>query len=185
MGTVADVHIGPGLLYVAPLGTTEPTTGSGTLPSAWVPVGYTEAGHTFTTETTTEGIEVAEELSPIKYAATKRESKLEVALAETNVRNWDIALNGGTIGTPTGGFVTFEPPTIGEEQRLMLMWQSDEEDEALLLRKVLSSGAIAVARQKAPNKATIPVTFVCELPDNGDPEWMYFGDATSAYDDPH
>lgn len=185
MGTPADVHIGPGLLYVAPIGTTEPTTGSGTLPSAWVPIGYTEDGHTFTTETTVEGIEVEELLTPIKYASTSRESRLEVAMAETNVRNWAIALNGGDIGTPTGGFVTFEPPALGDEQRLMVMWQSDEGDEGLLLRKALSSGAIAVARKKAPDKATIPVTFVCEVPDNGDPEWMYYGDEASAYDDPH
>lgn len=185
MGTPADVHIGPGLLYVAPIGTSEPTTGSGALPSAWVAIGYTEAGHTFTTETTIEGIEVEEKLDPIKYSATKRESKLEVAMAETNTRNWAIALNGGTIGSPSGGFVTFEPPDPGDEQRLMVMWQSDEGDEALLLRKVLSSGAIAVARKKAPDKATIPVTFNCEIPDNADPPWQYYGGADSAFDDPH
>lgn len=184
MGTPGDIEIGPGLLYVAPIGTTEPTTGSGALPSAWIAIGYTESGHTFTTETTVEAVEVAESLDPIKYVATKRLSKLDCAMVEMNVQKWAIACNGGTIGSPSGGFVTFDPPTLGSEQRLMMMWQSDAGNEALLLRKVLASGTIAVARAKAPAKATIPVTFNCELPDSGEP-WRYFGPEASAYTDPH
>ena len=114
MGTPSAVKVGPGLLYVAPIGTTEPTSPTATLPSAWVPLGYTEEGHTFTPETTYEDIEVAEELDPIRYVNTRRTGSFEVELAEINLQNFAIAHNGGSISGPTGGFVSFEPPDIGD-----------------------------------------------------------------------
>lgn len=181
----AAVKIGPGLIYVAPIGTAEPTSGSAALPSAWVAIGYTESGHTFTSETTVAPVEVAEVLPPILYSATTRATKLECQLAEINAQNFAVAFNGGTIGSPAGGQVTFEPPSLGQEQRLMLMWQSDDGQEALLLRKVLCSGAVAIARQKAPNKALIPVTFQCELPTNGDPEYQWWEPSALSHTDPH
>lgn len=167
VGTPGAVKVGPGLLYVAPIGTAEPTSPTAVLPSAWHAIGYTEAGHTFTTETTSEPVEVAEELDPIRYVNTKRTSSLELEMAELNATNWSIAHNGGTIGTPAGGYVTFEPPALGDEQRLMLFWASDDGESALLARQVLSTGAIGVPRRKAPDKSVIPVNFRFEVPASG------------------
>lgn len=186
MATASAVKIGPGLLYVAPIGTTEPTTGSGALPSAtWLPLGYTSEGSTFTSETTIEDIIVAETLTPIRRIPTKRDSKLEVSLVEMSVTNWAVAMNGGTIGAPSGGFVRFDPPQIGSEQRLMLVWDADDHGERLLLKRVLASGAVSMAHKKAPDKSEMPITFVCELPDNTNLEFVYWGSAALNYDDPH
>lgn len=185
MGTPAAVKVGPGLIYVAPIGTAEPTSGSGTLPSAWTPIGYTESGSTFTTETTVDEINVAEELNPIRYAATKRVTKFEFQMAEINATNYSIALNGGTIGSPTSGFVTFEPPTVGEEQRLMVVWDGDDDEERMLLRRCLASGSVAIPRQKAPNKALIPITFNLELPDDGSKEFKLWEPDSLSYADVH
>ena len=185
MGTPAAVKVGPGLVYVAPIGTTEPTTVSGALPSAWIPVGYTESGSTFTSNVTYEDIEVAEELDPIRTTATKRVTTFKLDMAEINAQNWSIAFNGGTIGTPTGGYVTFEPPDLGTEQRLMLVWSSDDAQERLLCRRVLQVGTIETARQKAPNKSLIPAEFRLEIPTDGSAVFKMWEPSALSYDDVH
>src|SRR6187402_468523 len=183
MGTPSAIEVGPGLIYVAPLGTTEPATPTASIPSAWVPVGYTEAGHVFQVEQTSEPIEVAEELDPIRYVNTRRTGNFDVELAEINIQNWAIAMNGGTIGTPTGGYVTFEPPDLGDESRLAILWRADGSTPSaqLVVRKALSTGAIAVQRRKAPQKATIPVSFRMEIPDNGATPFIVWGLSSLPY----
>ncbi len=185
-GTAAAVKVGPGLIYVAPIGTTEPTTVSAALPSAnWTAIGYTESGSTFTSNVTYEDIEVAEELDPIRTTATKRVTTFGFEMAEINAQNWNIAFNGGTIGTPTTGFVTFEPPALGTEQRLMLCWNSDDAQERLLCRRVLQVGSIETARQKAPNKALIPAEFRLEIPLDGSKIFKLWQPSALATDDAH
>lgn len=185
MGTPGAVKVGPGLLYVAPIGTAEPTTGSAALPSAWIALGFTETGHTFTVNTTYADIMVAESLDPIRTTAVSRVTSLALQMAEINAQNWDIALNGGTIGSPSVGFVTFEPPALGSESRLMLVWQSDDHQEQLLCRRVVQTGSIGVPRQKAPNKSLIPVDFRLELPLDGSKIFKLWQPSALASTDPH
>lgn len=167
MGTPAAVKLGPGLLYVAPIGTTEPTTLTGALPSAWVALGYTEEGSEITFEMSFEDVPVAEELDPVKVVATGRMTTVQFELAQLTARNLSVAFNGGTITGPTGGYVTFDPPDLGEEERLMLVWQADDNEERWLFRRVLQVGSVTIARRKAPDKATIPCEFKCEIPTDG------------------
>ena len=169
MGTPAGVKIGPGLLYMAPIGTAEPTTGSGALPSAWIPLGYTDEGSEFTFETTFEDVNVAEELDPVKIVATGRMTSVKFSLAEITARNLQAAMNGGAIGAPAGGFVAFEPPDLGQEVRKMIVWQADDNEERWLLRRVLQVGSIVIPRKKAPAKAVIPAEFRTEVPTDGSP----------------
>lgn len=185
-GTAAGVKVGPGLIYIAPIGTTEPTTVSGTLPSAnWIPVGYTEDGSLFSSDVTFEDIEVAEELDPIRTTPTRRNTTFEVQLAEINAQNLNLAYNGGTIGSPTGGYVTFEPPALGAELRVMLCWNADDAQERLLLRRVLATGTIAIPRRKAPAKALIPITFKVELPLDGAKAFKFWEPSALSVDDLH
>lgn len=186
MGTPAGVKVGPGLLYVAAIGTTEPTTVSGTLPSAnWVAIGYTDNGSMFNSETTYEDIEVEEELEPIRTTATKRVTTIDFEMAEINARNLAIAYNGGTITGPTTGYVTFEPPGLGTEGRLMMCWQSDDHQEQLLCRRVVQAGSVGIPRRKAPDKSLIPVSFRLEVPLDGSKPFKFWQPATLAYTDPH
>ncbi len=185
MGTPAAVKVGPGLLYVAPIGTTEPTAGSGALPSAWVAIGYTDNGSMFNSETTYEDIEVEEELEPIRTTATKRVTTIDFEMAEINTRNLAIAYNGGTIGSPSGGQVTFEPPALGSESRLMLVWQSSDAQEQLLCRRVVQAGPVGIPRRKAPDKAIIPVSFRLEVPTDGSKPFKFWQPTALAYTSPH
>lgn len=166
LGDPLKVKVGPGTLYFGPVGVAEPTdlvTPWATVDALWVPVGYTEEGHSATITPSVEAIEVAEELTPIRYEETKREVGLSFAAAEMTVTNIQKALNGGTI-TTFSGFVKFEPPELGVVTRVAIGWESQDGEERWVFRKCLQSGAVEIARRKAPAKATVPMQFNCEKP---------------------
>lgn len=167
-GTPSNVDLGAGRLYFAPLGTTEPTSCSAALPSAWIAVGYTEDGTSVDTDITSEAIEVAEEIDPIGYEQTKRTTKLNFQMAETTVKRLALALGAGAGYSDTGG-ATFEFPDAGSVVAVMLVWDSEDTVTATnkrwLFRKCTPSGTTSIARKKAPAKALIPVTFDCAKPD--------------------
>lgn len=165
-GTPNNVTLGPGRLYVAAVGTTEPVSGSAVLPSAWSAIGYTDEGTAFQFETTTEGIPVAEELDPIRYVGVARATRLVVAMAETTARNLVLALGGGA-GTAAGA-VTINPPNADAQVDVMLVWDSDEAPTAanrrVLFRQCRPSGQVEMANRKAPQKRLIGTTFDCSKP---------------------
>jgi hypothetical protein len=167
-GTTANVQLGPGRLYMAAIGTTEPASASAALPSAWQAVGYTEDGTTFHVEITAEPIEVAEELDPILYVNTRRTNQLSVNMAEVTRRNLALALASGIV---VNDATSFEPVNPGSEVKIMIVWDSNEDPTAgspgnrrWLFRQCSASGTIEMKRTKAPNKALLPVTMNVEKP---------------------
>ena len=56
--------------------------------------------------------------------------------------------------------------------RVALLWAADDASERWVFRKVVQTGAIAIARQRGAAKATIPVTFSLEQPSGGAKPWM-------------
>lgn len=166
MGTPGNVQIGPGVLYVAAASASEPLSASATLASAtFTEVGYTEDGSTFTYEITSEGIEVEEELDPIRYATTGRMGKVAFAMAETTRRNMVLAINAGAgAANDASGF---GPPAPGAEERVMLVWRNGETGDdaaAITFRRCLQAGTMAINRQKAPDKSLLAVEFNLEKP---------------------
>jgi hypothetical protein len=168
-GNPGALALGPGKLYIAVLGTTEPadlTTPWASISPNWIPLGYTAEGSTFNYSVDSENVEVAEELDPVAVALTSREMNLDFALAEITARNLKTALNGGTITAGTG-IVTFEPPDLGEEVRTMLGWESEDATERWVYRKCLQTGGMEMSRQKGAAKATISCSFKLEKPTSG------------------
>jgi hypothetical protein len=165
-GTPGNVALGPGRLYVAPLGTAEPTNCSAALPSAWVAIGYTEDGSSVDVEVTSEAIEVAEELDPIRFSQTRRMTKLSLAMAEATKKRLALALGSGAALADDAASYTFPDPSaiVG----VMFVWDSDEVPSATnrrwVFRQCTPSGTTSIARKKAPAKSTIPVTFDCAKP---------------------
>lgn len=165
-GAPDKVRVGPGWLYVAPVGSAEPADLTTPWAAAWIPVGYTSEGHSYTYTPSFEPVDVAEELIPIRYEATGAESQLAFSLAEMTSKNLQRVFNGGTITTGTG-IVTFEPPDIGDVTRIAIGWEAVDAKERWIFRKCLQTGAVEIARQKAPNKSLLPGQFNCELPGAG------------------
>lgn len=165
-GTPSAISLGPGYLYIAPLGTTEPTdltTPWSTVAPAWSALGYTSDGSEFTYKLDTDKVEVAEELDPIKNTPTGRESHVTFSLAEVTATNLKRAMNGGTITSGTG-IVTFEPPDLGTEVRTMLGFESEDHTERWIFRQCFSNGEVKITRKKGADKAAIDVDFMLEKP---------------------
>lgn len=175
MGTSSNVILGPGLLYVAPVGTTEPTNASTVLPSAnWREVGYTEDGTTFTYEITNEPIEVEEEFDPIFYRTTGRSGTVAFQMAEVTRQNLALAVNVGAAAPNNAA--SLEPPSPNSEVRVMIALNTDD-GARWIWRQCLQASSIEIARKKAPDKALLPVEFRLEKPTGLQP-WIVFPNAT-------
>lgn len=165
-GDPTKIRVGPGWLRIAPVGSTEPVDLLAAWDASFVLLGYTAEGHSFSSSQTFEPVEVAEEIDPIRHEPTGREMKVDFAMAEMTALNLSRAMNGGVVNTTGVGvdqITTFEPPTPGEEVRVALGWESADGQERWVWRKCLQTGDIEIARRKAPDKATIPASFMCEI----------------------
>lgn len=168
----------PGFLFWAPVGTAEPTHAvtasvfSDTWPVAWIPLGATDGGSTFNWQTTTESVDVAEFLDPIKYIATGRAGSISFSLASIHMANFKRALNGGTV-TPTGTGGTlmnvYTPPALGADTRCMIGWESQDSTERLIAYQCYNGGQVSISRAKGTAKATLNVEYNLEVPASGNP----------------
>lgn len=181
----------PGMLWLAPIGTADPTnTVAGSVftddpPVAWVPLGATSEGSTFSYETNVEPIKVAEFLDPVKYSTTERMGNIAFNLASFTLSNYQRALNGGigaltaTTGTGATSLFKLEPVDPGAEVRAMVLWESTDRTLRLLLRQTLQGGAIESAFKKAPDNTVIPCTFNLEIPTGSTKPFTWWAAGTS------
>lgn len=175
----AAVRFGkPGKLYIAPLEsapgvpTTEPGATDDAWPTGWVPLGYTDEGSVFNYELSVDNVEVAEELDPIARVTTGRDASVEFALAELTYRNLTIAFNGGIV-TGDGMEWEFEPPDLGNEERVMVGWDASFDpltnDLRMIFRRCLQGGSLGIENRKGTTKSVIASTFQLEKPLDGSP----------------
>ena len=172
---VPNILVDPGFLWVAVLGTAEPTHTaalgkfSDVVPVAYIPLGATSEGSAFKYQTEVEPMTVAEFLDPIRYATTGRAGSVAFALANVTLSNFRRALNGGIAailptGTAGAEVTSFEPPDPGTEVRAQLLWESTDGTLRILYRQALQGGEVAMDFKKAPDYAVIPCTFNLETP---------------------
>lgn len=167
------IKTGPGLIRYAPLGTAIPTVTAVASKvvatwTSWVSVGSTEEGLTYSESTDTEDISVAESPYPVKVVTTGKSGTVEFGMAQVDTLNWKLANNGGTIvttGTTTTKLDTFIPPLVGSEVRIMLAFQSQDDDEIIIWPQCFNSGGFEAARASISTKHLLPVSFAVELPD--------------------
>jgi hypothetical protein len=183
------ILVDPGFLFRAPLGTAEPTWAvtasvfSDAWPGAFVPMGATEEGSTFSYESTVEPITVAEFADPIKRVTTERNGSFAMNLADYTATHLAWAMNkaaGVTTGATTTTMTIVEPAPPGGEIRCMIGWESSDSTTRLLCRQVLNASTIESAFKKAPDKAVIPMEFQFEVPTGLQPFKFGFAGAARA-----
>ena len=164
---------GPGLIRYAPLLTAIPTfTAAASKVTAtwtsWVAVGSTDEGLTYSESTDTEEVRAAESAYPIKVVTTGKTGSVAFSMNEIDDLNWKLATNGGTI-TTSGAAATklnvFVPPLVGAEVRVMLAFESADQDEVIIWPQVFNGGGFETARSTLAAKHLLPVSFGVELPD--------------------
>lgn len=170
-GTPAALALGPGYLYIADLGTTEPTdlvTAWTTVSANWKALGYTDQGSTFKYAIQTNPVDVAEELDPISNQTTGRTADLAFALAEVTATNLMRATNAPSSSLTAGsGIMNYEPPDLGTEVRRMLGFESEDHTERWIFRQCFQTGDMSLQRQKGAANATISVDYMLEKPATG------------------
>jgi hypothetical protein len=183
-GTVPQPQIldDPGILWIATLGTAEPTpTSTGgkftdVVPAAWLLLGPTDEGSTFANATDTTTITVAEFLAVIKNKVTGQTSSLAFALASWTLSNYRRALNGGVaaiapLGAVGSEVTSLEPPTPDAMVRAMLLWESTDSSLRLLGRQCFQTGEVASDFKPGDAKALIPCEYSFEQPATGLRPW--------------
>src|SRR5215212_3717890 len=168
-----QIKAGPGRIYYAPIGTTIPTfsaaasklTGTWT---TWVEVGATDEGLTYSEDTDTDEIRVQESLYAVRTVVTGKTATVSMSLSHISDLNWKLVSNGGTIvttGTGATKMTTFIPPLAGSEVRIMLGFQSLDDDEILIWPQCINTGGFETARSGFADKHVLPAEFSVELPD--------------------
>ena len=179
------IPVGPGTLYVAPLGTTEPTSVTGAWPAAWVEIGYTDKGNDFSWKPTFQPVEVDEELWPVRQVPSTYEGSVAFSMAEITLQNAQIALNAGvgstldasTTGSDGLGTSWQEAPAPGAEVHVMVGWDAATEGAVpvgnapylgrQIYRECVQTGEIKSTFQKGNQKRLFTVTFSFIKPSTG------------------
>src|SRR4051812_21158252 len=190
-GTVPQptVLTDPGILWIAPIGTAEPTPVSAAgkftdaLPAAWLLLGPTDDGSSFSDSVSTDTITVAEFLNAIRNVVTGRTSKLSFALASWTLSNYRRAINGGiaaiaTVGTGGAGVTSLEPPIEGQEVRGMIVWESTDSSLRLLGRQSFQTGEVSSDFKSGADNSTIPCEYTFEQPTTGLRPWKMWAAGT-------
>jgi hypothetical protein len=181
-GTISEVIVGTGVLYVAAIANDGNTAGGGdyvafpadngsgawTDPaSGWVDVGYSEDGWTLEMDKTFEDIMVAEEIDPIATFKTAQEVRLTGELAQSGMTNLQVALGGGTFTADdttdyATGYDSLKPPAtddFDEKSLLLIVDGPAGADRHVEIPRSVNVGAFSMAHQKAPQKVVIAVEF--------------------------
>nr|BAR34225.1 hypothetical protein [uncultured Mediterranean phage uvMED] len=180
-GTISEVIVGTGVLYVAAIGNDGNASGDYVAfptddganawadpASDWLDVGYSEDGWTLEMDKTFEDIMVAEEIDPIATFKTAQEVRLTGELAQASQANIQVALGGGTITTGDGsngyvsGYNAILPPStddFDEKSLLLIVDGPAGADRHVEIPRAINVGAFSMAHQKAPQKVVIGIEF--------------------------
>jgi len=180
--STAEVAVDVGILYAAPIGTTEPASATAVLDTAWREVGYTEDGSKFSTSSDNQEVNVEELLDPVRYVNIKRTSKMAFVMAQSTARNLLLALNQGAAGGATAAQI-IQPVASASEVRVMLLWESEATGASrsrLLLRQAYQAGNVEIDLKQAPDKHKIPVEFFLEKPSAAE-SFAFFTNAVGVF----
>lgn len=182
-GTPSNVidPIGPGLLFVSALDftgldlaadRTDFVADPATPITGLRKIGYTDAGHETTSSTTTEPVEVAEEVDELDNLVTKRVTGLKLTMAEPTLKNLAWSLGAGAdVANPDPGD-GWEPPSVGD-MVATTMWHLTESGALWRYWRARPDGDMTIAAAKAPNKRMIPLNVKLGAGPTGKPFIVY------------
>lgn len=185
-GNPTNLALGPGKLYIAPLGTAVPASLDDLWVVAWTLLGYTNDGSAQSYAPAYDDVTVAEELEPIDSIATGRTISVSFTLAELTAKNLKAAFNGGIVtytaaaGAITRAFTKFEPPDLGVETHVMIGFEAEDTLERIIWRDTKQVGTVEIARRKGADKGGIPAEFRAFKPVTGSVFTRYSGRGSDA-----
>lgn len=158
---VTQIIAGPGLIYVAPLGTTLPTlSGSAPVwPSGWYQVGYTDAGVDCIYTPTIKEIYVDEEAAVVDDILEKEKFVVQAHLAEASLTNLNAAIAASSYSISGQPVVTVGSLPL---QYIMVGVQGPAPDtfnsRVILMQKAITTVAVSMKITRK-DKQVIPVSW--------------------------
>jgi hypothetical protein len=169
-----------GKVSVAPVGTTLPTTVTGSLNAAFKETGYiSEDGVTFTYSKSVDGVMVWQSLYAVRRVVTDRDFMIAMVMREWNKISVPLAFGGGTIvESPSGsGSYKYSPPNPEDvdERAVIVDWVDGTRHSRLVMPRGFASDNVEsnITRGKA---ADLPITISLIAEDNALPWYMMFDD---------
>lgn len=157
--TVSNLTAGPGVLYTAAFGATEPAlTAVNTTPdtSVWTDVGGTEGGVTLGIKQDFMELTCDQIVDRVGSRLQKREMTLKCNMAEVTLENLALAANGGGTVTSGSGYKTFAPTNDNSvtqpNYRALLFdgWAPGLlKNRRVIARRVLSTAGVDFAYEKS------------------------------------
>ena len=145
--------------------------------AAWVDLGYTEEGHAFSSSTTFDPVEVAEEVDPISYEATGRESSVSFALAQVTA-NQPVPRPQRRHLTTGTGIVTFEPPDPRHRGAHGARLAVGRREGAVGVAQVHADRRRRDRPPQGARQGIDPLSFMCEIVAGGPKPFKAIFDAT-------
>ena len=155
------VVAGNGTVYVAPVGSTQPTTPTASPAAAWLDLGYvSEDGVTFTESKDIEDVLAWQSFYPVRKIVTGKEASLAFVLREWDERSIALAFGGGTVTQPSAGVWRYEPPAPGtlDLRAMMIDWQDGTKNYRLIIPRGLVVEAVETNLTRT-GAADLPITF--------------------------
>jgi hypothetical protein len=169
MADATNVIAGPGLLYVAPLGSTLPTldVASGEYPvvwpAAWKNVGYTDAGIDMVYTPSVKDLNVDEEIAAVGKILTGEKAVLSAALAEATLENLNRAISASLfVDDSVANFTKILKVGSGVLNYVMVGVQGPAPGtnltRVIIFFKAIAQSAVSMKIQRK-DKVLIPVSF--------------------------
>jgi hypothetical protein len=170
-----------GDIYVAPVGTTLPTTVTATLDTAFINLGLvTEDGVSISVSPEIESFNAWQRRQAVRRELVNQDITLTWALEQWNAETVKFAFGGGTVSEPSAGQFRYDFPDGDDsldERAIVIDWQDGPNSK---FRAVFERGNVmeAVETQLVRNAlAVLPITFgVLAADDGGSPGYLLIND---------
>lgn len=183
--TASNMLAGPGALWIATFGATEPADSNVTstfAASGWTDVGGTQDGVTVSHEREFFELECDQIVEIPESRETKRVTTVKTNLAEVTLANLRYTLNGGTV-TASASYSTYDPDDSGASaaptyQALCFVGKAPGGfNRRVFVRKVLSVESVESPYKKGA-QTLFPVTFKSHFVSSAIKPWRYVDQTT-------
>lgn len=126
---------GTGRIYKAPLGTTIPTTTTGTLDAAFADLGYAADGFTLKQDLKTTDINAWQTLEAVRVIANSLVRTFSFVLQQTNADTLSLAWGGATVTAGASGAYTLDLPPAGAlaEYVFLIDWSDGDTTQRIVV----------------------------------------------------
>lgn len=150
-----------GKVWVAPVGTTQPTTPTATPVAAWKDIGFvTEDGVKFTDSKDITDIQAWQSFYPVRKIITGKSAQLAYGLRQWDENTIPLAFGGGAVTNLGGGVWRYAPPAAGtlDQRAMMIDWLDGIRNYRLIIPQGLVSDAVETNLVRT-DSAVLPIVF--------------------------